>query len=78
MLKLNGYFLDDPVETRRRVVGFVGGDYGVDYVIRHMLSVGEFVEVVLDDVYAVWGECFSKDDLDEYNALKSLWDEGKL
>jgi len=78
MFKLHGYKLDDEPHKRQEVINYISGDYGAKYVIRAMLAIGEFHEVMLDDLAVGLGDCMHEDDWDEYRALKNLWKEGRL
>jgi len=78
MFKLHGYKLDDEQHKRQEVINYISGDYGAKYVIRAMLAIGEFHEVMLDDLVIALGDCMYEDDWDEYRTLKNLWKEGRL
>ncbi len=78
MFKLNGYNLGDEPHTRQNAISYMWGDYGAKYVVRAMLAIGEFHEVVLDDLAVVLGDCMHEDDWVQYRGLKQLWKEGRL
>ena len=78
MFKLNGYNMDDPPRERQRIIGNISDDYGSKYVIRAMLAIGEFHEVMLDDLAVVLGDIMYEEDWDEYRKLKNLWKQGRL
>ena len=78
MFKLHGYNLDDEPHERQKIINYISGDYGAKYVVRAMLAIGEFHEVVLDDLAVALGDCMYEDDWDQYRTLKQLWRQGRL
>ena len=78
MFKVYGYKLDDEPHERQKIINWISGVYGAKCVVCAMLAIGEFHEVMLDDLAIALGDCMDEDDWDDYRTLKRLWKEGGL